>query len=131
MKYKYYLRDTTSPRKLEIISTMYGTVNSVKGTDAEYLKMPPYIKDEYGLSSETGFIFLQNAHFTLKPASQKMKFLLCHRLNMELDTQNLFGLHVQCCAQQYSLAETLQPPPPRIWAYIREGAIGQPDDISL
>jgi hypothetical protein len=50
---------------------MYGTVNSVKGIDAEDLKMPPYSKDEYVLSSEIGFIFLQNAHFTLKPASQK------------------------------------------------------------
>jgi hypothetical protein len=94
--------------------------------------MPPYIKDEYVLSSETGFIFLQNAHFTLKPACQKMKFLLCHRLNMELDTQNLFGLHVQCCEQLYSVAETPQPlPPPPAFGLIYEDAIGQPDDISL
>ena len=32
------------------------------------------------------------------------------------------------CEQLYSLAETLQPPPPRIWTHIRayEGAVGQP-----
>jgi hypothetical protein len=42
-----------------------------------------------------------------------------HGLNMELDLQNLFGLHV--CIAVYSLAETLQlfPPFPRIWAHIR------------
>ncbi len=33
---------------------------------------------------------------------------------MEVDLQNLFGLHVTWCAQLYSLAETPQPPP-RIW----------------
>jgi hypothetical protein len=50
---------------------MYCTVNSVKSTDEEDLKMPPYSKDEYVLSSETVFIFLKNAHFSLKPATQK------------------------------------------------------------
>ncbi len=35
-----------------------------------------------------------------------------HRLNMEVDLLSLFGLHVTCCAQLYSLAETPQPPPP-------------------
>jgi hypothetical protein len=34
------------------------------------------------------------------------------RLNMEIDLQSLFGLHVTWCAQLYSLAETPQPPPP-------------------
>ncbi len=39
-----------------------------------------------------------------------------HRLNMELDLQSLFGLHVHS-----SLADTTQPPPSsRIWAHIRE-----------
>ena len=33
-----------------------------------------------------------------------------HRLNMELDLQSLFGLHVTWCAQLYSLAETRLPP---------------------
>ncbi len=60
------------------------------------------------------------------------------RLNMELDLQSLFGLHVHSCtlwlrphnpppefiwapcAQLYSLAETPQPPsPPPIWAHVR------------
>ncbi len=35
-----------------------------------------------------------------------------HRLNMEVDLQTLFGLHVTWCAQLYSLAKTLQLPPP-------------------
>ncbi len=35
-----------------------------------------------------------------------------HRLNMELDLQSLFGLHVTWCAQIYSLADTQQPGPP-------------------
>jgi hypothetical protein len=34
-----------------------------------------------------------------------------HRINMEVDLQNLFGLHVTCCAQLYSLAVTPQSPP--------------------
>jgi hypothetical protein len=41
-------------------------------------------------------------------------------LNMELDLQSLFGLHMLSCTP---VAETLQPPPPpcisRIWAHIR------------
>ncbi len=49
-----------------------------------------------------------------------------HRLNMEVDLQSLFGLHVTWCAQLYSLAETLQPAPsPRIWAHKTRGVIGQ------
>jgi hypothetical protein len=39
---------------------------------------------------------------------------LPHRLNMELDLQSLFT-----CRHHYSLAETQQPPSPRIWAHIR------------
>jgi hypothetical protein len=31
-----------------------------------------------------------------------------HRLNMEVDLQSLFGLHVSWCAQLYSLAETVE-----------------------
>jgi hypothetical protein len=39
-----------------------------------------------------------------------------HRLNMEVDLQSLFGLHVTWCVQLYSLAETtLLRPFPRIW----------------
>jgi hypothetical protein len=42
------------------------------------------------------------------------------RLNMAVDLQSLFGLHVTWCAQLYSLAETPQfPLSPRIWAHIR------------
>ncbi len=36
-----------------------------------------------------------------------------HRLNMELNLQSLFGLHVTWCAQLFSLTET--PPPPPHW----------------
>ncbi len=42
-----------------------------------------------------------------------------HRLNMELDL-----VYLGSVAQLYSLAE--MPPPPPIWAYINEGAIGHP-----
>jgi hypothetical protein len=35
-----------------------------------------------------------------------------HRLNMELDLQSLFGLHVTWFAKLFSLAETPQPPLP-------------------
>jgi hypothetical protein len=53
-----------------------------------------------------------------------------HRLNMELDLQSLFGLHVYT-VQLYLLAETLQPPPP-IWAHM-QGRYwsAKIDDISL
>ncbi len=38
------------------------------------------------------------------------------RLNMEVDLQSLFGIHVTWCAQLYSLAEAPQPPPiPPLW----------------
>jgi hypothetical protein len=49
------------------------------------------------------------------------------RLNMALDLQSLFGLHVHC-AQLYSLAETPQPAPPPTPSFGLkfEGAIGQP-----
>ncbi len=36
-----------------------------------------------------------------------------YRLNMEVDPQSLFGLHVTWCTQLYSLAKTPLPPPPR------------------
>jgi hypothetical protein len=45
-----------------------------------------------------------------------------HRLNMEVDLQSLFGLHVIVtgCAQLYSLAEAPQPPvSPRIGTRLR------------
>jgi hypothetical protein len=49
-----------------------------------------------------------------------------HRLNLRLDLQSLFGLHV---VQLYSVAET---PPPRIWAHIRGRQwSAKIDDISL
>ncbi len=41
-----------------------------------------------------------------------------HRLNMELDLQSLFGLHVTWCAQLFSSAETQQPLPPCVWAHL-------------
>ncbi len=56
----------------------------------------------------------------------KMEMWCNHRLNMELDLQSSFGLHVTWCAQLFSLAETPQPPPspPHLVSYTR-GAIGQ------
>jgi len=57
-----------------------------------------------------------------------------HRLNMELDLQSLFGLHVTWCAQLTQLTHWLRPrnPPPRLWAHVR-GRYWSPkiDDISL
>jgi hypothetical protein len=49
-------------------------------------------------------------------------------LNMELDLQSLFGLHVTGYAQLYSLAETPQSPHPPAFGLdiLYEGAIGQP-----
>ncbi len=41
-----------------------------------------------------------------------------HRLNMEVDLQSLFGLHVTWCEQLYSLAD------PAL-GLVYEGAIGQ------
>ncbi len=45
-----------------------------------------------------------------------------HRLNMELDLQSLFGLHVHSCA--HWLGPRI-PPPPAL-GLIYEGAVGQP-----
>jgi hypothetical protein len=46
------------------------------------------------------------------------RYRTSHRLDIELDLQSLFRLHVH--AKLYLLAETPQPaPPPRIWAQIR------------
>ncbi len=50
-----------------------------------------------------------------------------HRLNMEVDLQSLFGLHVTWCAQLYWLAETLQLPPPRIWPHITRALLVRKD----
>ncbi len=44
-----------------------------------------------------------------------------HRSNIELDLQSLFGLHVTWCAQLFSLAETLQHPPPPAFGLIYDG----------
>jgi hypothetical protein len=40
------------------------------------------------------------------------------RLNMELDLQSLFGLHVHSCTR-WLRPRNAAPPPPRIWAHIR------------
>ncbi len=51
-----------------------------------------------------------------------------HRLNMEVDLQILFGLHVTWCAQLCSLAETPQlPPSPRIWTRITRALLVSKD----
>jgi hypothetical protein len=46
--------------------------------------------------------------------------LVIHMLNMELDLQSLFGLHVHC-AQLYThwLRPRNLPPSPRFWAHVR------------
>jgi hypothetical protein len=49
-------------------------------------------------------------------------FVVTHRLNMELDLQSLFGLHVHSCTHQL---RTRNPPPPS-FGLIYERAIGQP-----
>jgi hypothetical protein len=43
---------------------------------------------------------------------------------MEVDLQSLFGLHVTCCAQLYSLAETPQRHLSPALGLVYEGAIG-------
>ncbi len=48
-------------------------------------------------------------------------------LNMEVDLQSLFGLHVMWCAQLYSLAETPQFPLPLIWARITRALLVSKD----
>ncbi len=48
---------------------------------------------------------------------------LVHSLNMELDLQSLFGLHVHSCI--HWLRPRNLPPPPA-FGLIYEGAIGQP-----
>jgi hypothetical protein len=58
--------------------------------------------------------------YNFKPAG----FVFLHSLNIEVDLQSLFGLHVTWCAQLYSLAETQQLPPPAV-GLVYEGAIGQ------
>jgi hypothetical protein len=50
------------------------------------------------------------------------------RLNMDVDLQSLFGLHVTCCAQLYALAETPQlSPSPRIWTPITRALLVSKD----
>jgi hypothetical protein len=53
-----------------------------------------------------------------------------YRLNMELDLQSLFGLHVHSCT--HWLRHRTPPHPPRIWAHIRERYwSAKIDDISV
>ncbi len=56
-----------------------------------------------------------------------------HRLNMEVELQSLFGLHVTWCAQPYSLAEAPQSPPPPAFGLDIRGRYwsAKIDDISL
>ncbi len=60
---------------------------------------------------------------------QRHNFSSDYRLTMELDLQKILWAP---CAQLYSLAETLQPPPPLPWAHLR-GCYGSAkiDDISF
>ncbi len=69
---------------------------------------------------------LEGRLFTRVVENTNMTDCISHRLNMEVDLQSLFGLHVTWCAQLYSLAETPQPPPyPPASRLVKEGAIGQ------
>jgi hypothetical protein len=57
-----------------------------------------------------------------------------HRLKMELDLPNLFGLHVHSCTHWLRPRNPPAPPPqyPRIWAHIRRRYwSAKTDDISL
>jgi hypothetical protein len=54
-----------------------------------------------------------------------------HGLNMEVDLQSLFGLHVHSCSH-WLRPRTAAPPPPRIWAHIRgRDCSAKIDDIYL
>jgi hypothetical protein len=56
---------------------------------------------------------------------------LYHRLNIDLDLQSLFGLHVYSCTH-WLTPRTPYPPPSRIWAHIRGRYwLAKIDDISL
>ncbi len=50
----------------------------------------------------------------------------CHRLNMGLDLQSLFGLHVHHMHSCTHWLSPATPPPPPAFGLIYEGAIGQP-----
>jgi hypothetical protein len=63
------------------------------------------------------------------PYSRKETLWFEHRLNMELDLQSLFGLHVQSCTHWL---RPRNPPAPPIWAHIRwRYWSAKIDDISL
>ncbi len=49
-----------------------------------------------------------------------------HRLNMELDLQSLFRLHVHSCIHWLRLRPRTTPPLPPAFGLIYEGAFGQP-----
>ncbi len=56
----------------------------------------------------------------------------CHRLNVELDLQSLFGLHAHSFTHWLRPRNTPPPPSPRIWAHIRGRSwSAKIDDISL
>ncbi len=59
---------------------------------------------------------------------EKLKISWMHRLNMELDLQSLFGLHVHSCTHCLS---PRNPPPPNLGSYTRALLVLQIDDISL
>jgi hypothetical protein len=62
-----------------------------------------------------------------------MCILNYHRLNMELDLQSLFGLHVRRYMQYTQWMKPCNSPHPSAFGLINKGAIGQAkiDDISL
>ncbi len=60
-------------------------------------------------------------YLNIERLKTKARQFCLHRLNVEVDLQSLFGLHVTSCAQLYSLAETpeLLPIPPHWDSYTR------------
>ncbi len=75
-----------------------------------------------GREDHTGAVLPHLRRYSQKVSSPEKEltvFMVEHRLNMELDLQSLFGLHVHSCTHW---AETSHPPE---FGLINEGAIGQ------
>jgi hypothetical protein len=70
----------------------------------------------------TQFLFWEYLFIIFSIGSLQCALATCHWLNMELDLQSLFGLHVHC---RTHLLKPSNPLPPA-YGLIYEGAIGQP-----
>jgi hypothetical protein len=67
------------------------------------------------------------------PSTKYFFLTVHHRLNMEIDLQSLYGLHVHSCTHWLRPRNPpYPPPPPGIWAHIRGRYwSAKIDDISL